>query len=139
MLVLFYPFDFSPACTQELCSVRDAEWFTLVDDLHVWGISTDSTYAHEQFAAAYQFQFPLLSDTDGSVASAFGVLYDEWEEHKHVPKRAVFLVDSDQTIRYAWATDDAYDEPELSAIKRALDELGSFRADFTQSDGVFDS
>ncbi|WP_336359550.1 redoxin domain-containing protein [Haladaptatus sp. ZSTT2] len=134
ILLLFYPFDFSPICTTELCSIRDAEWFSYTENLQVWAISTDSVYSHSQFSEEYDIGFPLLSDTDGSVASKYNVCYDEWEGHKNVPKRAVFLIDSAGTIQYSWATDDAYNQPELTAINEALLELVSFHETLTADD-----
>jgi len=69
--------------------------------------------------------FPLLSDTHGRVADTFDVCYEEWENHEHVPQRAVFLVSEDQTIRYAWQTDDALTKPDFFPVKEALDELAA--------------
>lgn len=123
VLLLFYPFDFSPVCTNELCAIRDAEWFQFTQQLDVWAASGDSAYAHQAFAAEYGLNFPLLSDSHGDVAAAYDVCYDEWEGHDCVPKRAVFLIDSAQTVRYAWSTDNALDKPDFFPVKAALDEL----------------
>ncbi|MDY6819661.1 MAG: redoxin domain-containing protein [Halobacteriales archaeon] len=123
ILLLFYPADFSPVCTAELCAIREAEWFTLSDNLLVWAISGDSTYAHQAFAEEYYINYPLLTDHDGDVSEQYDVLYDEWEGNTRVPKRAVYLIDTDRTIRYAWATEDAYVEPEYPPILEALTEL----------------
>lgn len=123
VLILFYPFDFSPVCTNELCAIRDAEWFELTPDLDVWGVSGDSTYSHRAFADEYGLNFPLLSDSHGRVADAYGVCYDEWEGHECVPKRAVFLVDTDRTVRYSWYTDDALEKPDFFPVKEALDNV----------------
>jgi len=123
VLLLFYPFDFSPVCTNELCAIRDAEWFQFTPDLDVWAASGDSAYAHRAFADEYGLNFPLLSDSHGRVATAYDVCYDEWENHECVPQRAVFLVDASQTIRYAWSTDDAFEKPDFFPVKEALDQL----------------
>jgi peroxiredoxin len=123
VLLLFYPFDFSPVCTNELCAIRDAEWFQFTPGLEVWGVSGDSTYAHDAFVAEYGLNFPLLSDYHATVAADYDVHYDEFENHTGVPKRAVFLIDPDQTVRYAWATDDAYEKPDFVPVKAALDKL----------------
>ncbi|WP_335999986.1 redoxin domain-containing protein [Halorientalis halophila] len=131
VLLLFYPFDFSPVCTTELCAIRDAEWFEFTPDLDVWAVSGDSVYAHRAFADEYGLSFPLLSDYNGEVADRYGVRYDEWDEHTDVPKRAVFLIDSDQVVRYAWHTDDALEVPDFSPVENALKEIVDTRADMT--------
>jgi peroxiredoxin len=133
VLLLFYPFDFSPVCTNELCAISDAEWFKFAPQLDVWAASGDSAYSHQAFAAEYGLNFPLLSDSDGSVAAAYDVCYDEWENHEAVPQRAVFLIDSTQTVRYAWSTDDALEKPDFSPVKEALDQLA------TEQDAVDDT
>lgn len=134
VLLLFYPFDFSPVCTNELCAIRDAEWFQLTPNLEVWAMSGDSAYAHQVFAEEYGLNFPLLSDSHGSVASTYDVCYDEWENHERVPKRAVFLIDSSRTIRYVWSTDDAFEKPDFFPVKAALDQLTDKRDDFSTAD-----
>jgi peroxiredoxin len=130
VLLLFYPFDFSPVCTNELCAIRDAEWFQFTPQLDVWAASGDSAYAHRAFAEEYSLNFPLLSDSHGSVASAYDVCYDEWENHESIPKRAVFLIDSTRTVRYAWSTDDALKKPDFFPVKDALDQLTEERDGF---------
>lgn len=119
VLLAFYNFDFAPVCTTELCTLRDAEWFTFTDDLRVFGISTDGIYAHERFADEYGFNFPLLADTDGSVTDRYGVRYEE-EGCPGVPQRSLFLVDEDRQVRYAWATSDARTEPDYNPVQEAV-------------------
>jgi peroxiredoxin len=123
VLLLFYPFDFSPVCTTELCAIQDAQWFEFTPDLDVWAVSADSTYAHEAFADEYGLTFPLLTDAGGSTADAFDVRHDELQGHENVPQRAVFLVDDDRTIQYSWATEDVFQKPDFTPVKRAVDEL----------------
>lgn len=137
VLLLFFPFDFSPVCTNELCAIRDAEWFQLTPDLGIWAISGDSAYAHRAFADKYDLTFPLLSDSHGTVAEAYDVCYEEWEGHEHVPKRAVFLIDADKTVRYAWQTDDAFEKPDFFPVKEALDELEEERDGFGPEGSTF--
>jgi peroxiredoxin len=134
VLLLLFPFDFSPVCTNELCAIRDAEWFQFTPELDVWGISGDSVYAHQAFADEFGLNFPLLSDSHGRVAEAYDVCYEEWENHEAVPQRAVFLVDSDQTIRYAWETEDAFMKPDFFPVKEALDELAAERENFASDE-----
>lgn len=125
VVLVFYPFDFSPVCTEELCEFRDAEWLTFTDDVDVFGVSSDSCYAHKRFIDEYDLNFPLLSDTMGTVTEAYGLAYDEWEHHAGVPKRALVTVDESRTVRYRWVTESAYENPsteELEQTVRALSE-----------------
>lgn len=123
VVLVFYPFDFSPVCTEELCLFRDAEWLTFTEDVDVLGISLDSGYAHKRFIKEHNFTFPLLSDTKGRVTKQYGVAYDEWEHHVSVPKRALITVDDSLTVRYTWVTEDAYQNPNLDELHQAVEAL----------------
>lgn len=118
-LLSFYSFDFSPTCEDQLCGLRDTEWFTFTDGLSVIALSGDGPFSHRQFAGELDIDFPLLSDTDGRVADAFGVLEPEFEGCRNVPRRSAFIVDGSQTVRFAWRADDMAAEPDLEAIREA--------------------
>jgi peroxiredoxin len=123
VLLAFYPCDFSPVCTRELCAIQDVEWFRFEDEVEVFGISQDSLYAHQEFVDQQEITFPLLSDTDGDVTESYDVRYASWEGQSGIGKRAFFVVDADRTVRYAWSTDDAYQDPDLDDVLAALEEL----------------
>ncbi|MFB6171227.1 MAG: redoxin domain-containing protein [Haloarculaceae archaeon] len=129
VVLAFYPFDFSPVCTRELCDFRDAEWFTVADDVDVFGISRDACYAHARFIDDHHLTFPLLSDVEGTATEAYDVKYDEFEGHPGVPRRAVFVVDATRTVRYAWGSEDAYASPDLQDLADALAALPTVDAD----------
>lgn len=128
-ILVFYPFDFSPVCTMELCGFRDAEWLTMDESVDVIGISRDACYAHAEFIEANSLTFPLVSDVEGTVTESYEVKYDEWEGHPGVPKRAVFIVDTDRTIEYAWETDDAYENPDIDVLFDKITALESVSLD----------
>jgi len=119
VILVFYPFDFHPACTDQWCSLRDADWLTLLDDVVVLGVGSDGAYAHREYAATHNIQFPLLSDTDGRVSRAYGVLAEEFEGHRDVPSRATFVVDPDRVVQFAWAAGGPDEQPDLDAIRTA--------------------
>jgi len=74
VLVYFYPKDSTPGCTKEACTFRDS-WGDLKEKgIVVFGISADSTESHKKFAEKHNLPFPILSDTDKSVAKLYGVL-----------------------------------------------------------------
>ena len=74
LVVFFYPKDFTPGCTTEVCSFRDS--FQDFEDIgaKVFGISGDSEGMHDKFAKKHRLQFPLLSDKGNKVRKdVFGV------------------------------------------------------------------
>ncbi|MGB9963415.1 thioredoxin-dependent thiol peroxidase [Halobacterium sp. CBA1126] len=71
VVVYFYPRADTPGCTTEACSFRD-NWDEYTErDVHVLGVSDDPVEDLEDFAEKYDLPFDLLSDEDGSVASAY--------------------------------------------------------------------
>jgi peroxiredoxin len=129
VIINFYLFDFHPECTEHMCSLHDLSWFDIDDEVTVFGISTDRSFSHRAFAETEELAFALLSDSDGSVAESYDVFYEEFNGHKRIAKRSVFVVDTDGTIRYAWSTDDPTVQPDFSAAKDALEGLQTVRAD----------
>jgi peroxiredoxin len=125
VVLLFYPADYSPVCTTQLCELRDAEWLSVTESIDVLAISQDSCYAHQQFSKDHHLSFPLLSDTTGEVTRAYDVDYDVWELQDGLPKRSVFIIDDAQTIQYAWVSDDAYVAPEIDDLHDAVQEIVS--------------
>jgi peroxiredoxin len=117
VVVVFYPFDFHPVCTDQLCSLRDAGWLTTLSDVVVLGIGGDSVYAHREYARVNDIGFPLLSDSDGSVAADYGVRADDRDGHANVPDRAVVVVGPDRRVRYGWRADGEDDLPDLDAVR----------------------
>ncbi len=74
LVLYFYPKDFTPGCTTEVCTYRDDILRLRKAGAEVIGISLDDVKSHADFAAKYHVPFPLLSDADGKVAKAYGVL-----------------------------------------------------------------
>ena len=123
VVLAFYPMDFSPHCTEELCSLRDIDLLTLMDDVTILGISADSVYTHREFAEENALEFPLLTDSLGEVAEEYDVLHDELDGHLRVPKRSLFVVDDRGRIQYAWSTDDPHEQPDLQTVQDAISSI----------------
>lgn len=73
VVLYFYPKDDTPGCTKEACSFRDANDVYAKKKIKVLGVSLDSEKSHQKFAAKFNLPFTLVSDTDHSVADAYGV------------------------------------------------------------------
>lgn len=129
-LLAFYPGDFSPICTEELCSLRDIDLPGLHKMTHIYAISRDSLFTHEAFAYEHELKFPLLSDIDGDVCRAYDAVHEEDDiEGRGVksgmPKRTVYVLDSEQVVRYAWQTDDPYVAPDFEEVINEIDRLST--------------
>jgi peroxiredoxin Q/BCP len=97
VVLFFYPAAMTPGCTKEACHFRDlAEEFRAVGAAPV-GISTDAVDKQARFADSQRFDYPLLSDADGSVAQAFGVKRGLLGKLLPV-KRTTFVIDTDRTV-----------------------------------------
>jgi peroxiredoxin Q/BCP len=73
VVLFFYPIAMTSGCTAEACHFRDmASEFAGVGAQRV-GISTDPVAKQKEFSEANNFDYPLLSDQDGTVAREFGV------------------------------------------------------------------
>jgi thioredoxin-dependent peroxiredoxin len=97
VVLFFYPAAMTPGCTREACHFRDvAGEFAAVGAQRV-GISTDAVDKQAKFADVHSFDYPLLSDADGAVASQFGV--KRGLLGKLIPvKRTTFVIDTDRTV-----------------------------------------
>ncbi len=72
-VLFFYPLDFTPTCTKEVCQFRDinAE-FTALDAI-VLGINGQSTSSHDKFVQKHQLNFPLLTDKKAVLTKRLGI------------------------------------------------------------------
>lgn len=96
VVLFFYPLASSGGCTAESCHFRDlAGEFAAVGAQRV-GISADSVDKQRTFSTTNSFDYPLLSDPDGSVAKAFDARR-AWLPVAPV-KRRTFVIDTDRRV-----------------------------------------
>jgi peroxiredoxin Q/BCP len=76
VVLYFYPKDDTPGCTREACSFRDNLQPIRDMGAEIVGVSLDSIQSHDRFAKKYGLPFPLISDKDKRIATAYGVLRD---------------------------------------------------------------
>jgi peroxiredoxin Q/BCP len=96
VVLFFYPAAMTPGCTAESCHFRDMKAeFESVGAQRV-GISADQVEKQKRFSDKHSFDYPLLSDPDGAVATQFGV---RRRFTKLSPtKRATFVIDRDLRV-----------------------------------------
>jgi peroxiredoxin len=100
VLLVFYPSDFSPVCTDQLSVYQQALPQLAERDLHLLGISVDGAFCHRAFREHLGVTIPLLADfhPKGAVARAYGV----WSEEYGVAGRALVLVGPDGIVRWSY-------------------------------------
>jgi thioredoxin-dependent peroxiredoxin len=104
VVVYFYPKDDTPGCTQEACDFRDEYSALKKAGAVVLGVSPDDSKSHGKFAGKFKLPFPLLADTDHSVALAYGA----WAEKSMYGRkymgivRSTFLISKDGVVVRAW-------------------------------------
>ena len=99
VVLVFYPFAFSPLCTSEMCDLRDRRG-DFDDDTVLLGISVDTKYALRVFAEQEGLGFDLLSDfwPHGAVAQEYGVFLPDAGGKA---TRATFVIDREGVVRWA--------------------------------------
>ncbi len=126
LVILFFPQAFTGVCTKELCSTRDDIAFYQNVGADVVAVSVDSVFSLGKFKSEQQLNYPLLSDFNKEMSTAYDTIYNDWIlGMKGVSKRSAFVVDKDSTIRYAEVLESAGDLPNFDAVKATLKEIGN--------------
>ena len=121
VVIVFYPLDWSPACTNEhACFVNDMKRFEQLD-AEVLGVSVDSAWSHKAFAEKMGITYPLLADFQprGAVGDKFGVYLAD----KGITGRAIAIVDRGGKV--AWFKN--YDIPTVPDINEVSSALASVK------------
>ena len=99
VVLYFYPKDDTPGCTAQACGLRD-EWSNFQGRTEIFGVSIDPVESHGKFIAKYNLPFPLLSDPEKKIVTAYGV----WVEKSMYGKkymgteRTTFVIDPNGRI-----------------------------------------
>lgn len=118
VLLYFYPKDDTPGCTKQACGLRDRIGDLDKENVQVIGVSFDTAESHRQFREKYHLNFPLLADTQGKIADAYGA---RREPGKNMARRVSFLIGLDGKIIHVTDTPSA--DVHLSETKAALAKL----------------
>jgi len=111
VVLYFYPKADTPGCTTQSCALRDIAGD--IGDTAILGISPDAPAKQKKFDDKYSLGFPLLADTEHTVAESFGV----WGEKKNYGRtymgiiRSAFLIDEKGKIAQAWYKISPKDTP----------------------------
>jgi peroxiredoxin len=121
VLLVFYPFAFSPVCSHQLPDVEKALPRLKEAGVAVYGISVDSYHANAAFARSLGLSFPLLSDWNREVSRAYGVLFAPG----NFAWRASILVDKQGKVAWSEIAEDLDALDQVPSVERALAALVS--------------
>ena len=120
VVLMFYPLDWSPTCTQEhVCFVNDMKKFDTLD-AEVLGVSVDSAWSHKAYAEKMGIKYSLLADFQprGAVADKYGVFLPD----KGITGRAIVIVNKDGKV--AWVKNsDIPVVPDVAEVASALQQV----------------
>jgi peroxiredoxin len=123
VLLVFYPMNGAPTAInlwKELC---DRAWDEALD-ITVVGVSISTPYDHKRFLNERSFDFKLFSDPTNELAETYDIVHDiDGMNTVTEPRPAVFLLDSDQTVKYVWVTDEWPAYPDYDEVEEAIDDL----------------
>ena len=121
VVLVFYPLDWSPVCTNEhACFVNDMKNFEKLD-AEVLGVSVDSVWSHKAYAEKMGIKYSLLADFQprGAMADKYGVYLAE----KGITGRAIVIID--KAGKVAWLKN--YDIPYVPDIKEVASALAQVK------------
>ena len=122
-LLLFYPLAFTGVCTQEMCDISNGLNTYAALNADVIGISVDSPFAQEAWAAKEKITVKLASDLNKKTAADYGVLLPDLGGFGATSARAAFVVDKQGIVQYSEQTPTPKDLPNFEAIKATLARL----------------
>ncbi len=118
VLLVFYPGDFSPTCSDQLSIYQEVKPELAAQGLELIGISVDSFFAHRAFREKLGLDTTLLSDFEpkGEVARAYG----SYVESMGFANRTLVLVDEEGKVAWTHESTDPRDFPGANLIFDAL-------------------
>lgn len=122
VVLVFYPLDWSPVCTNEhACMVNDMKSFESLD-AEVLGVSVDSVWSHKAFADKMGIKYSLLADfhPKGAMSEKYGVYLAD----KGITGRAIVIVNKAGNV--AWVKN--YDIPVVPDVKEVAAALSQVKA-----------
>ena len=120
VVLVFYPLDFSPVCTDQLNVYQEVLGELDERDVALLGISVDSAFAHKAFQEHLGISIPLLADfhPKGAVARDYGVFVDE----RGHSERALVMVDPEGKVVWSYVARTPLEIPGVNLIFDALDQ-----------------
>ena len=119
-VLVFYPLDFSPVCTDQLNVYQEVLGELEAAGVKLYGVSVDSAYSHKAFQERLGITIPLLADfhPKGDLARKLGV----YEEERGVSARALVMVGPDLVVKWSYRSPSPLEIPGVNLIFDALED-----------------
>jgi peroxiredoxin len=116
-VLVFYPFAFSPVCTDQLQLYEGLLGELAEKGAKMYGVSCDSAWAQSAFAEKLGVSSEQLSDFEpkGAACAAFGVLHEGG-----FPERALVVIDPDGVVRWSYQAPSPGDLPGVELLREGL-------------------
>ena len=124
IVLAFYPAAFTGGCTTEMCTFSDALPRFEEIDARVFGVSVDLPFAQNVWMDTEGIEVPMLSDWKHEIIHDYDVVLPDMYDLVEAAQRAVFVIDADGTITYAWVREG--DNPDFDDL---VDEVHAAVAD----------
>ena len=116
-VLVFYPFAFSPVCTDQLQLYEPVTAELAERGDRLYGVSCDSTWAQSAFRAKLGVSSEQLSDFEpkGAACAAFGVLHAGG-----FAERALVITGPDAVVRWSYQAPSPGDLPGIELLREGL-------------------
>ncbi|MHB8574779.1 MAG: redoxin domain-containing protein [Dehalococcoidia bacterium] len=121
VVLMFYPLDFSPVCTAEMCEIRDRFPDVESAGAKLFGISRDSSYTHKAFKEREGLKQTLLADMKGAVAQQYGA----WNDTVGIAERLTVVIGKDGKVLF---TDRSESIPTPRVQQKMFDAISKAHA-----------
>jgi peroxiredoxin (alkyl hydroperoxide reductase subunit C) len=120
-VLVFYPFAFSPVCTDQLSVYNELRGDFAEKGATLYGVSCDAHYSQTAFKEHLGVEIEQLSDFEpkGATCRAFGVLHPGG-----FAQRALVLIGPDTVVRWSYEADSPGELPGANLIFDALAGAG---------------
>ncbi|HEX4482880.1 MAG TPA: redoxin domain-containing protein [Solirubrobacteraceae bacterium] len=117
-VLVFYPFAFSPVCTDQLQLYEGALGELAERGVKLYGVSCDATWSQKAFKDKLGISSEQLSDFEpkGATCTAFGVLHAGG-----FAERAIVIVDPEGVVRWSFQADSPGELPALKLLREGVD------------------
>jgi peroxiredoxin (alkyl hydroperoxide reductase subunit C) len=116
-VLVFYPFAFSPVCTDQLQLYEPLRLELAPQGVEFYGVSCDSSWAQTAFREKLGVACEQLSDFEpkGAACRAFGVLHEGG-----FPQRALLITGPDATVRWSYEAASPGELPPPELLREGL-------------------